>query len=299
MNKFSISQLEHFSGIKAHTIRIWEQRYNALQPERSDGNTRFYNGSQLRRLLNLVILLESGYKISEVGGLPEEEIKLMLEKETIASKPEGKKERLAAQLIGAALTYDEAGFNKIYEACVKQFGIIGAYTNVIYSVLIRVGQLWTVTTLDAAQEHFITNLFRQKLLAAADALPLPKPANHKWLLFLPEDEFHETGLLLANFLLRQIGIQVVYIGANLPLTELETAVADTNPSALLFFLVSKKSEVQDNKYVQALAAKVKGIDIYVACTEQRAKKIKRHKRITWLHSVDDLQRIIDQTKHSN
>ncbi|MGK2864305.1 MAG: MerR family transcriptional regulator, partial [Chitinophagaceae bacterium] len=143
MNLFSISQLEQFSGIKAHTIRIWEQRYNALKPQRSEGNTRYYDNTQLRRLLNIVSLMNGKYKVSELCSMPDEKLfSLLRNQNEIRSAANETHEYFIAQLIAAGIDFDEILFEKIFSACLLRFGIKHTYTHILSPVLVRIGVLW-------------------------------------------------------------------------------------------------------------------------------------------------------------
>jgi len=288
MNQFSISQLEKFSGIKAHTIRIWEQRYNALQPNRSEGNTRYYDNEQLRRLLNIVSLSNQHYKVSELCGMPDQQLfKLVWELENeIENKPE---EYFISQLILAGVSYVDSCFDKIFSHTLLRYGMKKTYLKVIYPVLVRTGLMWACNDLAPANEHFISNLFRQKLFTAIDALPPSKPESDSWLLFLPENEFHEVGLLLAHYLIRLSGKKVLYLGGNVPTQSVITAVKEISCDNLLLFLVHRDKEVEVRNYLTDLSTNLKERKIYVAGDQQLFSRLKKPKNITLLSSVDDLE----------
>lgn len=289
MNQFSISQLEKFSGIKAHTIRIWEQRYNALQPNRSEGNTRYYDNEQLRRLLNIVSLSNLDYKVSELCAMPDKQLfKLVWELENeIENKHE---EYFISQLIVAGMSYDESYFDKIFSHTLLRYGMKDTYLKVIYPVLVRTGLMWACDGLAPANEHFISNLFRQKIFTAIDALPPPKPESESWLLFLPENEFHEIGLLLAHYLIRLSGEKVIYLGVNVPTQSIITAVGEISCDNLLLFLVHRNSEVEVRNYLTDLNTNFKERKIYVAGDQPLFTRLKKSKNITFLSSVEDLER---------
>ena len=213
MDLFSISQLSRYSGIKAHTIRMWEQRYNALKPDRSEGNTRYYDNTQLRRLLNIVSLMEGDHKVSELCEMPDKGLfRLINEKVQNSIKTTEKAEYFISQMIAAGMSYDEQHFEKILSSCLVRYGMKKAYTEVLYPMLVRIGLMWEGDSIPPANEHFISNLLRQKLFAAIDSLPPSKATADKWLLFLQENEFHEIGLLFACYLIRLSGRQVIYLG---------------------------------------------------------------------------------------
>ena len=289
MDSFSISQLQQFSGVKAHTIRIWEQRYNALQPSRSEGNTRYYSGDQLRRLLNIVSLSGSDYKTSDLCKMTDAQLHRLLDKplnELHSASPST--EYFISQVISAAMRYSEEQFDKVFSGCILRYGLSGSYSKVIYPALVRLGLMWAKNELPPAQEHFITALFRQKFLAAVDVLPSPYDTKKSWLLFLPEDELHETGLLFANYKIRLANKKVIYLGANVPFQSLSDAINDINPANLLFFLIRKNDRENDVKFITALNKEFGAYKTYIACEPSRVENLKIGKNFKLLHSVEDL-----------
>lgn len=291
MNKFSISQLEQFSGIKAHTIRIWEQRYNALNPNRSQGNTRSYDNAQLRRLLNIVSLSDSDYKVSELCSMPDAKLFNLVESELISKdEKSGSAEYFVSQLIAASVDYDTLIFEKVFSTCQHKHGVKDLYTKVIYPLLNRIGLMWSCDTMPPAQEHFISNIIRQKLFSAIDNSKPKETSKDSWLLFLPENEFHEIGLLFSYFLIKQAGKKVIYLGTNVPLDTLNSAVKDTSPSNLLFFFVHKNLPEEYEAYCNSLSKTFSGVKIFVAGDEKLKGDIKIGKRIIWINSVEELEK---------
>jgi DNA-binding transcriptional MerR regulator len=290
MDLFSISDMQKYSGIKAHTIRIWEKRYDALKPGRSEGSTRHYDGTQLRRLLNIVSLMNTEYKVSELCSMPDQKLnKLLDEQLTKSISANDAYEYFISQIIAAAMEFDEIMFDKLFSNCMLRFGVKGTYINVIYPSLVRVGCMWSKDSIHPSQEHFITNLLKQKLLAAIDALPPPTSKKNTWLLFLAEDEFHEFGLLLASYLIRQSGKKVIYLGANVPFDSLKYSVKQTKSGNLLFFLIHKNNIEEENKYIINLCKSFPSLNIYLACDSSRLKDLKAAGNLVLLHSVQDLE----------
>ncbi|HEY5367970.1 MAG TPA: MerR family transcriptional regulator [Hanamia sp.] len=288
MNQFSISQLEQFSGIKAHTIRIWEQRYNALQPSRSEGNTRHYDNDQLRRLLNIVSLSNQDYKVSELCAMPDKKLFKLVGQ----SKNETEyrtDEYFVSQLIATAISYDEVYFDKIFSRSLIRYGMKDTYLKVIYPVLLRTGIMWTRDDMPPANEHFISNLLRQKLFTAIDSLPPPKSGADSWLLFLPENEFHEVGLLFSHYLLRLFGKKVIYLGSNIALKSLINVGKDISFQHILFFLVHKNSNQEIQEYLDESGKTFPGKKIYVAGEQKLIRQVKKSNNIRFLCSVDDLE----------
>jgi len=173
MNSFTISQLEQFSGIKAHTIRVWEKRYNALRPNRSLGNTRYYDGHQLKRLLNIASLIEGESQVAKFCLLSDEELaQKVIEKFDQFRSDETDASNYILQLTATGINYDTCSFDRVYKQAAKRFDTITLYKLVIIPFLNRVGILWVGERIAPGQEHFMTNLILQKIHAATSALPL-------------------------------------------------------------------------------------------------------------------------------
>ena len=289
MNYFSISQLARYSGIKPHTIRMWEQRYNALTPNRSEGNTRYYDNKQLRRLLNIVSLMESHYKVSELCSMPDKELFNLVNELPNKEEHDDINEFFVLQLVSAGMSYDELNFDKIFSHCLLKYGIKEAYIKVIYPMLRRVGVMWTADALEPAAEHFISNQVRQKLFTVIDSLPAVKTSEDSWLLFLPENEFHEIGLLFANFLIRQSGRKTIYLGANVPLESLFVAVKETSSEKVLLFLAHNDLPDETQNYLDELSLFLGNKKIFVAADPSLFENIKTGKNIHWLNSPQGLQ----------
>ncbi len=291
MNLFSISQLSQFSGIKAHTIRIWEQRYNALRPERSKGNTRYYDDQQLRRLLNIVSLMEQGHKVSQLCSMSDETLFSMIHNSGKTSSIDTA-DYYINQLIAAGMSFDSDHFEHILSLSFSASGIRDTYKKVIYPLMNRIGLLWASDVLPTTSEHFISNLLYQKLSAAIDSLPLAVPTNKTWLLFLPENEFHELPLLYANFLIRLSGDKVIYLGSNVPIKSLKSAIVDTKPDFLLMFLIHFDLPEQIQKDIESINEYFTGDKIYLAGNQKLISSIKYPLNSEYLHSVSDIERVL-------
>jgi len=287
---FSISQLQQFSGIKAHTIRIWEQRYNALSPNRSEGNTRYYDNSQLKRLLNIVSLMDSEYKISELCAMPDKTLFALvndqLKKHSIVNE-EG--DYFASQLLAAGMSYDEAGFARVFSTCLQRMGMKDTYTKVVYPLLERIGLMWAADTMPPAREHFMSNIIRQKLVWAIDTLPVAKTTKNSWLLFLPEDEFHEIGLLFAQYMIRKAGNPVYYLGGSVPFETLQQAVKEISPDNFLFFMVHYDDPENVQAYLNQLTKTFTRISIHLSGNTKLISQIKLAKQVQWIKTVKELE----------
>lgn len=219
MQEFSIKDLESYTGIKAHTIRIWEQRYGLLKPDRTDSNIRKYSDRELKTLLNVSLLNNRGHKISEIAAMSEEEMAKMVEHYATSTQND---DTLIGTLKLAMLNFDEALFNSIVDLRIASQGLEHTYLNVLTPFMHQIGVMWLSNAICPAQEHFISNLIRQKLYTHIDKLG-PDLAVHQertFVLYLPELEFHELSLIMLNFALRSRGYRTIYLGQSVPIEDL-------------------------------------------------------------------------------
>jgi DNA-binding transcriptional MerR regulator len=248
---YSIKDLEHLSGIKAHTLRIWEQRYKLVEPKRTDTNIRYYNDNDLKLILNVSLLKEHGFKISAIAKMRREEIK-----EEVLSITQ-KSDRYTDQIQGltlAMIDMDEERFEKIIATSTLQAGFEKTMVNIIYPFLVKIGALWQAGSINVAQEHFISNLIRQKTIVAIDGqLNSTDPNAKKYLMFLPNSENHELGLLFANYLVRARNQRVIYLGTSLPYEDLLTTSEHYQPDYLISIFTSYPVRKDVQKYIDKLS----------------------------------------------
>lgn len=225
--QYSIKDLERLTGIKAHTLRMWEKRYGVIEPKRTETNIRFYDDEELKKVLNIAILNNYGIKISKIVGLSARE----LHDKVIEIGNEEVSEGVQVEsLVVAMVEMDEARFEKILANCTIRLGFEQTMMKVIYPFFRKVGILWQTGAINPAQEHFISNLIRQKLIVAIDSQGMMTKADSKrFLLFLPEGELHEIGLLFYSYLIQKAGHKVIYLGQSVPISSV-VAVNATNPA---------------------------------------------------------------------
>jgi DNA-binding transcriptional MerR regulator len=215
---YTIRDLEQLTGIKAHTIRIWEKRYGLISPDRTDTNIRTYCNTDLKRLLNIAILNKKGIKISKIAQLSIEDLK---EEVKNSSEEYTQNNSQVESLILAMIEFDELRFEKLLNTFIIKYGFENTLTDILTPFFTRIGVLWQIGTINPAQEHFVSNLIRQKLLVAIDGQMFKPMENHKtFVLFLPEGELHELGLLFAYYVLKKAGHKVIYLGQSLPMGDL-------------------------------------------------------------------------------
>jgi DNA-binding transcriptional MerR regulator len=238
MGKYSIKELEQLSGIKAHTIRIWEKRHNLIQPSRTPTNIRLYSDEDLKKIINVSLLNNSGFKISKIVDMTHDELNrqvLQLTEHTSDISVH------IEQLVVAMIDMEEEAFEKILNTLILRYSFERTITEIVYPFLEKIGLLWQTGNIAPAHEHFMSNLIRQKLMVAIDGLPLPPRSARKILLFLPEGELHELGLLFYHFLTRKAGWRTYYLGQNVPHSDLVSVYKTHRPDLLLTSITSSFS----------------------------------------------------------
>ena len=249
MGHFSISDLEQLSGIKAHTIRMWEQRYGLLHPVRTATNIRTYCDDDLRRLLNVTTLCGRGQRISQVARLTDAEISAAV---LACCDDAHDYHRQVNALLAAMLGFDEPRLAQLLGEATDRLGFENMMLRVAYPLLQRIGLMWLAGTVDLAQEHMLAHLLRQKLLAATNALPTVPATARRWVLFLPGDELHELALLFMNYLVRARGQHTLYLGQNLPTSGLSSVGAAYHPDAVATVLTTQPERGRVAEYAQEL-----------------------------------------------
>lgn len=229
MNAFTIKDIENLSGVKAHTIRIWEQRYNFIKPQRTGTNIRYYSNEELKTILNIALLNKFGFKISHIDKMDLSEINHKL---ISLSDIQARQERIINELLGFMIDLDVDSFEGLLTDEISVRGIDAVINDVIFPFLEKIGILWLTNNINSAQEHLVTNIIRQKLLVGIDVTVSQVKSNKSALLFLPEGEHHEVGLLYVNYFLKSHGIKVFYLGADVPLADLEFIVKAKSPDYL-------------------------------------------------------------------
>jgi DNA-binding transcriptional MerR regulator len=272
MNAFTIKDLENLSGIRAHTIRIWEQRYNFLRPKRTETNIRFYNNQELRTILNVALLNKYGFKISHIDKMDEEELQNRI---LSLSQTQAQQERIVNELIQHMVELEIDRFEEAVDAYIRSKGIERTISQIIFPFLEKIGILWTTNHINPAQEHLVTNVIRQKLIVGIETTTSSITVDKSFLLFLPEGEHHELGLLFINYLLKSRGIYSWYLGANVPLKDVEYVARVKSPDYLYTHLTSVASSFNLEKYLFNLSARIgdKPVIISGRLTQNYKKKV--------------------------
>lgn len=261
MNSFTIKDLENLSGIKAHTIRIWEQRYSFLKPERTTTNIRYYTNEELKNLLNIALLNKYGYKISHIDKMNSEEIN---EKILSLNQAEAQQERIINELIQNMVDLNADQFETVVNSHIQSRGIDKAITQILFPFLQKIGILWLTNHINPAQEHLVSNIIRRKLNVGIDEVFSSVRINKTVLLFLPESEYHELGLLFMHYTLKSRGISVIYLGANIPLDDVEYVARIKNPDYLYTHITSPGNRFNFERFIAGLTAKFPDIPVIIS-----------------------------------
>lgn len=270
MNVFTIKDLENLSGIKAHTIRIWEQRYNFLKPGRTETNIRYYCNQELKTVLNISLLNKCGYKISQIDKMSELELGHRL---LALSDKASCQEKIVNDLIIHMIDLDIEQFEQVLDQYMLANGVDQSMQQLIFPFLHRIGILWLTNRVHPAQEHLVTNIIRQKLIVGIEAVSSRPKAGKTVLLFMPEGEYHELGLLYVSYLLRSRGVGVLYLGADVPLKELEFVCKFKNPDYLYTHLTGMAGNFNLEKFLSQTHLCLPGVPLIIsgqlACTQLR------------------------------
>lgn len=271
MHSFTIKDLENLSGIKAHTIRIWEQRYSFLKPSRTDTNIRFYSNEELKMILNVALLNKYGFKISHIDKMNEAEIK---EKILTLNQTEAQQERIVNSLIQHMVDLDMKSFEELLDGFIDSRGIEKTITQIIFPYLDKIGILWLTNHINPAQEHLVSNIIRQKLIVGIQNADSPVNIDKSVLLFLPEGEYHELGLLFMNYLLKSKGVSTIYLGCSISVNDVEYIVKLKKPDYLYTHLTACSSKFNLEKFITAMGKKFTGTPIVISgkLTQAYSKK---------------------------
>lgn len=286
MGVYSIKDLENFTQIKAHTLRIWEQRYNLLNPERTDTNIRFYSDRDLKKILNINLLYNNGVKISKIAKLSDTEIveeasKIL--KEPIANDIEG-----AERIINKIMLYDETGIREDLESLYIKHDFEVIFSDLLIPVLHKIGELWQVDSITISHEHFFSNIIKSFMLRKTEEYHKTNPNKHKVLLFLGENEYHELGLLYYNYLLNKRGYETVYLGQSVPLDDLKVAVQTIKPCYIFTSLTAKMDEKEFNRFFEQLDDCFDLSKVYAGGYQMNFHKDLVPERVKTINRTDDI-----------
>ena len=294
MAQYSIKDLEKLSGIKAHTIRIWEQRYNILEPQRTKTNIRYYQDKDLKVLLNVALLNKNGLKIGKIAEMSENEIAQQVSHLTEIKDLESN--QFDAMAI-AMMEMDELKFEIIFSRAIKQYSFEHVMLEVIFPFLERASMLWLSGSIEPVQEMFIINLIRQKLIVAIDSIKVPdKPINKKFAVFTPPGERQELSILLMWFLLKSRGFDVLYLGQDVGLGDLRDAHRIGKPHYFFTMISEAFSNKPVQDYVDRLSDTFPNSTILLSGYQIAAQKVQESSNVKILHSLNQTISFIESIK---
>jgi MerR family transcriptional regulator, light-induced transcriptional regulator len=285
MHVFSIKDMENLSGIKAHTLRVWEKRYGILSPDRKDSSHRVYNNEELKLLLRVALLYNKGFKIGHIARMDTVE----MSRATISEMGSVHYyESLINQLVEASIDYDTILFEKVLTNMVMHIGFEKCVNQLIYPFLEKIGLLWMTNNVIPAQEHFASNIIRAKFLTAIDGLGNNNlDADKEILLFSPEGELHEIPLLMAKYKLKKKQLKVVYLGCNTPIDDVLYYCKHKTPTHIYMHLITQLAEPSIENYIGELIQNIPKIDM-VVCGPKVSQLAIRNERLQLLSQSDDM-----------
>lgn len=248
-NVFSIKDLENISGVKAHTIRIWEKRYNLLQPKRTETNIRHYDLHNLQKLLNISFLNNNGFKISKIAALDESELAPKTRELAFLGKSDS--QAIVAFKL-AMLNFDQTLFYNTYNGLLEEKTFRQIFYDVFLPLLYDLGMLWQTNSTTSSHEHFLTVHIKQKILIHIERLQSidPRPSDKTFVIFLPENETHDLGLLFINYEILNLGYHTIFLGENIPLDNLKHINKLYDDITYISYFTVKPSENSIQKYLK-------------------------------------------------
>lgn len=287
MKHYTLNELEKLTGILAATIRVWERRYKIIQPKRTETNRRWYDDDDLKRLINISILYQSGIKISKIarysGSDLEEQVEL-LSKETDISDNQIK------SLIFAMLTFNGHSVNEILLKSVINIGFEETFLQLVFPFLKRIGIMWHTGSANIGAEHFITNVLRGILITAIDSIPSgTNPDRKRAILFLPDNELHELGLLFYSYLIRKSGHEVLYLGQTTPLSALIEANEKWHADMLVTGALSELAVSEPENYLRDLTTTFSNQKILVSGALAYKTDLDKFKNVYPIRTSSDLK----------
>ena len=261
MNHFTIKDIENLCGIRAHTLRTWEQRYKLFVAKRKESRHRIYDNDDLKELLRISFLYHKGYKISKIAELTPVEIQQLVEKSCLQ---ENDPELFVHQLIEAGLDFDKEKFEKIVNCLVLRTGLEKCIREVFYPFLERIGLLWMTNHVIPAQEHFVSHIIRKKIILATDGLDMATKNKPPVLIFAPAGEFHEIPLLAINYFFRKYNNRTVYFGTNVAIESLQYYMEYHEVESLYAHLITNLNNSGLEEYTGALCRQFPGKKIMLS-----------------------------------
>lgn len=291
MNRFSIRDIENLTGIKAHTIRIWEQRYGILTPKRTATNIRYYDSVDLKNALRIALLNDYGYKISHIHRMSETDIDNLI----LDITDEGfKLQALVNDLLEATLAINLDKFENLINNYIKKFGIEQTVEVLLFNFLEKIGIMWMTNHIFPAQEHLVSNIIYRKVSLAIEQLPaMNLTTKPKVLLFLPEGEIHDIGLLYVHYLLKKNHKYPIFLGPNSPVSEVKFIYDTLKPDYLYVHLTAVTDEFDCKKYLQKLTPQFPDSIIFASGGLLKTQKITPPSNLRLLYTLNEVKQTLN------
>lgn len=295
MAVYSISDLEKLTGIKTHTIRMWEKRYGLIRPKRTPTNIRYYNDDNLRFLMNVVLLNKNGIKISKIASMSPEMISSEVSRLT-ASKEENRDNVIDAITL-AMIDLDEVKFNRLVDQSIEERGMEATTQELLFPLLDKMGMLWIAGSIKPAQENFMTMMIRQKLIAAINSFSTDHYEDKtKFLIYMPEGETQELSFLFIHYLLLSRGYRVINLGPNISIPDIQDAYKIHSPKFIFTMINEAQSKVELNAYLSDLERHFSQSTILVSGYQAAIQNFKVPKNTRVLSSMHQMLEYLEKLK---
>lgn len=288
MLKYSIKDVEVLSGIKAHTLRIWELRYDIIEPLRTDTNIRYYSNEQLKKVLNISLLNNNGIKISKIATMSQKEINEHIK---ALQKLNNNVETYANRLTQAMISFDKQKLENILQDYKFYGSLESFFIDVIFPFLNRVGLLWASSDINPAQEHFCSQVIKRFLIKKIEEFPQNSSHNDLYVLLLPKEEYHELSLLFAEYILKSKGKNTIYLGTSVPYNNLNSLISSYNVKAIICVMVIQKSEHDMQEIIHEYEEISNTTKVYFAGNVFDINNYTINENIEVLRSLTDLKTI--------
>lgn len=247
MHHFTINDIVNLSGIKAHTLRVWEQRYHILRPKRKESNHRYYDNEDLKEILRIAWLNKNGYKISRIAQMTRRQMIDICTKSSQTSTTQV----ILNEFLKAVNDLDEKTFHNAMQSAVNHLGFEKTIFDIFYPLLEEIGRHWMSDKTRPVQEHFASEQIKRKLLSGIQSLTMPDDGPMT-VLFTPVNELHEIPLLVIQYFLKKKGVRVAYLGTNASISDLTFYIHKKPVYTLHFHLITHLSYQSPDEYVQTL-----------------------------------------------
>ncbi len=287
MPVYSINDIEKLCGIKAHTIRIWEKRYNIITPRRTETNIRYYLDKDLQKILNISLLNRNNYKISKIAKMSDGEMKRLVSE---LSEVTIETEDYLDSLMFAMLELDEYKFNKIIEHNISSKGFEVTMNDVVYPLMEKLSMMWIAGSIKSVHENFVANIIRRKTIVAIDNKSKEsRPDAKRFLIYLPEGESHELSLLFLHFLLKDLGINVINLGSNIPLIDVLEGQKIFKANYIFTLFNDSFSQSPLQPYINELSRHLPNCNVLISGYQTAIQNLELPENVSLLRSISDVK----------